>query len=84
MSQTEPVACHFFTSFQWKLVRLDIYDETFEYTFCKFFPCVSFDNEHTLFFVNFISIEMNTADRTSEKDWTINMNYCTRNTVCDT
>jgi hypothetical protein len=34
----------------WELVRLDIYDEIFEHTFCKFFSlCVSFDNEHTLF-----------------------------------
>jgi hypothetical protein len=53
MSQTEPVARHFSQAYihmtLWELARLDIYDKTFEYTFCKFFPCVRFDNEHTLF-----------------------------------
>jgi hypothetical protein len=34
--------------------------------------------------VNLTSIEMYTAYRISEKDWTINTNYCTRNIGYDT
>jgi hypothetical protein len=33
----------------WELVSQDIYDETYGYNFCKFFPCKNFDNKHTLF-----------------------------------
>lgn len=33
----------------WELVRLDTYNETLKYSFCKFFPCICFNNEYTLF-----------------------------------
>jgi hypothetical protein len=33
----------------WELLSQGIYDETYGYIFCKFFPCKSFHNKHTLF-----------------------------------